>query len=435
MPSSRSGMPATATRGRTGTETSARRESGRETGRQEAGNRSGEDDTKMDLTYTPEQEAFRKEARAWLEANVPAEPLPSLDTAEGFQAHREWELKLNAGGWAMVPWPVEYGGRGANLLEWLIFEEEYDRVGAPGRVNQNGIFLLGPTIMEYGTPEQRARYLPKMASSEEVWAQGWSEPNAGSDMAAIQATAVRDGDEYVCNGQKTWASRGSYADWLFGMFRTDPESERHRGLTFILVPLDADGVTVRPIDQLDGEAGFAEVFLDDVRVPVEYQLGETDKGWSVAMATAGFERGLMLRSPARFQNTARKLVELYRRKAAEGGRIDPGLRDTVARCWMDAEAYALNTYQTVSRLLEGGKIGAEASLNKIFWSELDVKMHETGLALLGARAELLPEAPAAEGVGSWLDGFLFAISGPIYAGTNEVQRNIIAERILGLPRK
>jgi alkylation response protein AidB-like acyl-CoA dehydrogenase len=389
----------------------------------------------MDLTYSPEREAFRKEARGWLEAHVPAEPLPSLDTAEGFQAHREWELELNAGGWAMVPWPVEYGGRGSDLLEWLIFEEEYYRAGAPGRVNQNGIFLLGPTIMEYGTPEQKARYLPKMASSEEVWAQGWSEPNAGSDMAAIQATAVRDGDEYIVNGQKTWASRGAYADWLFGMFRTDPDSQRHRGLTFILVPLDAAGVTVRPIEQLDGEAGFAEVFLDDVRVPVANQLGETNQGWSVAMATAGFERGLMLRSPARFQNTARKLVELYRETAAGGEPIDPVLRDRVVRCWMEAEAYTLNTYQTVSRLLAGGKIGAEASLNKIFWSELDLAMHETGLALLGARAELLPEAPAAEGVGTWLDGFLFALSGPIYAGTNEVQRNIIAERILGLPRK
>jgi len=389
----------------------------------------------MDLRYTPEQEAFRKEAREWLAANVPSSPLPSLDTAEGFEAHRQWEKKLNAGGWAMVPWPVAYGGRGADLLQWLIFEEEYYRAGAPGRVNQNGIFLLGPTLMEFGTPEQKARYLPKMASSEEVWAQGWSEPNAGSDMAAIQATARIDGDAFVINGQKTWASRGAYADWLFGMFRTDPDSERHRGLTFILVPLDAPGVTVRPIEQLDGEAGFAEVFLDDVRVPLANQLGERDQGWNVAMATAGFERGLMLRSPARFQNTARKLVELYRETQAAGDVVDPGLRDTVARCWMDAEAYALNTYQTVSRLLEGGRIGAEASLNKIFWSELDLRMHETALQPLGARAELLPEAPAARGVGSWLDGYLFSLSGPIYAGTNEVQRNIIAERILGLPRK
>jgi len=385
----------------------------------------------MDLSYTPAQETFREEVRSWLEDHVPAQPLASFDTKEGFEAHRRWEKVLDEGGYSMVPWPVEYGGRGADLLEWLIFEEEYYRAGAPKRVNQNGIFLLGPTIMEYGTPEQRARFLPKMASSEEVWAQGWSEPNAGSDMAAIQATARREGDHYVVNGQKTWASRGAYADWLFGMFRTDPDSQRHRGLTFILVPLDLPGVTVRPIEQLDGLPGFAEVFLDDVRVPAENRLGDEGRGWQVAMSTAGFERGLMLRSPARFQETARRLVDLYREHA---DRAEPALRDAVVECWADAEAYALETYRTVSRLLDGAKIGPEASLNKIFWSELDLRMHETALRILEERAELLPEAPAAEGVGSWLDGYLFALSGPIYAGTNEIQRNIIAERILGLPR-
>jgi alkylation response protein AidB-like acyl-CoA dehydrogenase len=298
-------------------------------------------------------------------------------------------------------------------------------------VNQNGIFLLGPTIMEFGTPEQKRRFLPRMASSDEVWAQGWSEPNAGSDMAAIQTTAIRDGGDYVLNGQKTWASRGAFADWLFGLFRSDPASERHHGLTFLLVPLDAPGIAVRPIAQLDGETGFAEVFFDDVRVAAAHRLGAEGQGWSVAMATAGFERGLMLRSPARFQATAQKLVALYQENAAS---VEPWLRDAVVRCWMDAEAYALETHRTVSRLLDGGKIGAEASLNKIFWSELDVRMHEIALAILGPRAELLPEAPAARGVGDWLDGWLFSLSGPIYAGTNEIQRNVIAERILGLPR-
>lgn len=385
----------------------------------------------MDLAFTDELKAFRNEARTWLEANVPSPPLPSLDTRDGFALHREWERKLNEGRWAMVPWPVEYGGRGANLIEWLVFEEEYYRAGAPGRVNQNGIFLLGPTLMEFGTDEQKARFLPKMASGEEIWAQGWSEPNAGSDMAAIRSTARRDGDHFVINGQKTWASRGAFADWLFGIFRTDPASERHRGLTFILVPLDAPGVTVRPIAQLDGETGFAEVFFDDARVHVANQLGEEGGGWKVAMATAGFERGLMLRSPARFQATAARLVRLYR---AVGGQADPSLRDAVARAWMNAEAYCLNTYQTASRLIAGGSIGAEASLNKIFWSEMDVHMHETALSLLGARAELLRHAPAAGDVGNWLDGYLFSLAGPIYAGTNEIQRNVIAERLLGLPR-
>jgi alkylation response protein AidB-like acyl-CoA dehydrogenase len=385
----------------------------------------------MDLTYTPEQDAFRAEVRAWLRAHVPGEPLPSFDTKDGFEAHRRWERELNAGGYAMVPWPVEYGGRGANLLEWLIFEEEYYGAGAPKRVNQNGIFLLGPTIMEYGTPEQKARFLPRMAASDEIWAQGWSEPNAGSDMANIQSSAIRDGDHYVINGQKTWASRGAFADWLFGMFRTDPESERHKGLTFILVPLNLPGVTVRPIDQLDGLPGFAEVFLDDVRVPVENRLGAEGAGWSVAMATAGFERGLMLRSPARFQETARRLVELYRAHRASA---DPSIADVVVDCWSQTEAYALETYRTVSRLLGGAKIGPEASLNKIFWSELDLRMHETALRILEERGQLLPESPGAGDVGTWLDGYLFALSGPIYAGTNEIQRNIIAERILGMPR-
>jgi alkylation response protein AidB-like acyl-CoA dehydrogenase len=385
----------------------------------------------MDLRYSERENAFRAEARAWLAANVPSEPLASFDTAEGARAHRAWEQRLHAGGFAMVPWPEEYGGRGANLLEWLVFEEEYYRAGAPKRINQNGIFLLGPTIMEHGTPAQKARFLPKIASSEEVWAQGWSEPNAGSDMAAITTTALRDGDHYVIRGQKTWASRGAFADWLFGLFRTDPDSQRHHGLTFILVPLDTPGVTVRPIAQLDGETGFAEVFFDGARVPVDNRLGPEGEGWGVAMATAGFERGLMLRSPARFQDTAARLVALLRENDAAAS---DALRDDVVRCWIGAEAYTLETYRTVSRLLAGGRIGAEASLNKIFWSELDIRMHELALQILGDRAELLPEAPAARGVGRWLDSYLFALSGPIYAGTNEIQRNIVAERILGLPR-
>jgi alkylation response protein AidB-like acyl-CoA dehydrogenase len=385
----------------------------------------------VNLSYTPQQQAFRREVRAWLEANAPKEPLHSFDTPDGFEEHRAWERRLHAGGYAMVPWPVEYGGRGGDLLEWLIFEEEYYRADAPGRVNQNGIFLLGPTIMEYGTSEQKARFLPKMAASEEVWAQGWSEPNAGSDMAAIQCTAVRDGDCYVINGQKTWASRGAYAHWLFGLFRTDPGSKRHHGLSFILVKLDTPGVTVRPIRKLNGKAAFAEVFFDGARVPAENLLGPEGQGWQVAMSTAGFERGLMLRSPARFQRTAEKLVALWR---ANAERCDASLRRRVIECWMGAEAYTLDTYRTVSRLAAGGKIGAEASLNKIFWSELDLRMHETALEILGWRAELLPEASEAVGVDEWLDGYLFALPGPIYAGTNEIQRNVIAERLLGLPR-
>ncbi|MDG2459842.1 MAG: acyl-CoA dehydrogenase [Luminiphilus sp.] len=388
----------------------------------------------MDLTYTPEQEMFRAEVRDWLALHSPTKPLASFDTEAGFAAHREWEKTLSAGNWGMVTWPEAYGGRGCDLIQWLIFEEEYYRAGAPGRVNQNGIFLLGPTLMEYGSDEQKARFLPAMASGEEIWAQGWSEPNAGSDMAAIRCQARREGGEYVINGQKIWSTRAVYADWLFGLFRTDPDSERHQGLSKILVPLTAQGVTVRPIRQLNGLSGFAEIFFDDVRVPAFNLLGEEGAGWQIAMATAGFERGLMLRSPARFQQASRRLVELYRQHGED--RLDPSVEDDVVRCYMDAEAYALSTYQTASRLVKGGGIGPEASCNKIFWSELDLRIHETALRILGPRAELQPDsALLADELGSWLDGFLFAQSGSIYAGTNEIQRNIIAERVLGMPRR
>jgi alkylation response protein AidB-like acyl-CoA dehydrogenase len=387
----------------------------------------------MDLREDEAEASFREEARAWLSANVPTDPLPSFDTAEGFERHRQWEAKLYEGRWSAVSWPVEYGGRGADYIKWLIFEEEYYRAGAPGRVSQNGVFLLGPTIMEVGTEAQKARFLPRIASAADIWCQGWSEPNAGSDLAGIRSRAVLDGDEWVINGQKTWASRGAFADWMFGIFRTDPDAERHRGLTFILVPLNAPGVTVRPIAQLDGETGFAEIFLDDVRVPVDCTLGDVGRGWQVAMATAGFERGISLRSPERFVETARRLVALASEVADDHAPAE--LDDDVVQAWMDAEAYKLHTYWTVSHLLDGGTIGAEASLNKIFWSEMDVRMHAAAQRLLGPRAELLGAAPDAADGARWLDGFLFALAGPIYAGTNEIQRNIIADRVLQLPRR
>ena len=387
----------------------------------------------MKLDYTDEQNRFRQEIRSWLEAHVPDQPLESFDkTREGFEAHRAWEAVLAEGRWGMVTWPEAYGGRGLKLTEWLIFEEEYYRAEAPLRVNQNGIFLLGPTLMEYGTEKQKARFLPPMASGEEIWAQAWSEPQAGSDLAAVRATATREGDEYVLRGHKIWSSRAVFADWAFGLFRTDPDSERHQGLSLIFFRLDAPGVKVQPIPQIDGETGFAELFLEEVRVPAFNRLGEEGQSWSICMATAGFERGLMLRSPARFQVTAAKLVELYRKHEAN---VDPATRDAVMQSWMDTEAYALSIYATASRLEAGGTIGSEASVNKIFWSEMDVNMHKAGLSILGALAELVREAPEAAGVGRWLDGYFFSLAGPIYAGSNEIQRNIIAERMLGLPRR
>lgn len=385
----------------------------------------------MNLNYTAEQRAFRQEVRDWMEANVPKGRLPSFDlTREGFEAHRDWERKLSDGRWGMVTWPEELGGRGLDLIRWLIFEEEYYRAGAPTRVNQNGIFLLGPTMMEFGTDEQKARFLPRMAAGDDIWAQAWSEPGAGSDLAGVRSTCTRAkndewGDHYVLNGQKIWSTRAVYADWAFGLFR-EPGSERHKGMSLILFPLDAPGVTRRPIERMDGEKVFAEIFLDNVRVPVTDRLGGEGEGWKVCMATAGFERGLLLRSPARYQEAVRKLIALYERHKDE---LPASMAERVARSWMDAEAYALAIYAMCSRLAAGGHIGPESSTNKIFWSELDMTLHQTALDILGPRAELMGGDPD-----HWLDGYIFALAGPIYAGSNEIQRNIIAERMLGLPK-
>lgn len=380
----------------------------------------------MDLTWSEAEEAFRAEARAFLVEHVP-DDLGSGDTAEGFAAHLAFERLLFAHRWSVVSWPAAYGGRDATLWEWLVFEEEYYRAGGPQRVTQNGIFLLAPTLFAFGTPEQQDYILPRMASATDLWCQGWSEPGAGSDLAAISTRATRVDGGFVLDGQKTWTTRGAFCTHLFGLFRSDPDAERHRGLTYLLVPLDTEGVTVRGFGRLDGDEGFAEVFFDGAFVADDQPfgspvLGEVGEGWSVAMATTGSERGLTLRSPGRFLAAAERLIDLYR---ASGSR-DARLRDRLVDCCMRAEAYQLFTLETVTRLAAGGGIGAESSINKIFWSELDCDLTECALDLLG---------PGAEFSGPWSKAWQFALSGPIYAGTNEIQRNIAAERLLGLPRR
>lgn len=375
----------------------------------------------MDLDLDESTREFQREVRDFLAANVPADPLPSMDTEAGFEAHREWERTLAQARLSVVSWPEEFGGRDASLLEWVLFEQEYYAARAPGRVSQNGIFLLAPTLFEHGTPEQLERIMPRMARGDDIWAQAWSEPEAGSDLAGIRSTARRTDGGWLLSGQKTWSSRAAFADRAFGLFRSDPEAERHRGLTYLMFPLTAEGVTVRPIPQLDGEPGFAEIFLDDVFVPDEDVIGAPNDGWRVAMSTSSNERGLSLRSPGRFSATARRLIDLWNNTGDTGA----AGRDAVVDAWIGSEAYRLHTLGTVTRLNEGGKLGAESSITKVFWSELDIAMHETALELLGADAEQ---------AGRWTDGYLFSLSGPIYAGTNEIQRNIIAERLLGLPR-
>jgi alkylation response protein AidB-like acyl-CoA dehydrogenase len=378
----------------------------------------------VDLRESQKEQAFRQEARDWLAENAPREPLPSGDTREGFALHLEWERALHAARWAVVSWPERYGGRDASVWQWLAFEEEYYRAGAPQRVTQNGIFLLAPTLFAFGTQEQQDRLLPRMAAAQDLWCQGWSEPGAGSDLAALTSRGTRDESAggWRLTGQKTWTTRGAFCTHLFGLFRTDPEQSRHRGLTYFLVPLDADGVAVRGFSRLDGDEGFAEVWLDDVFVPDDAVLGGVGEGWKVAMATTGSERGLTLRSPGRYTAAADRLLALARSRPE---RVTGALRDRVAQAWMDAEAYRLFTLQQVTGTAEGHSRVGESSLNKLFWSELDVRLHQTALDLLGPESEL---------DGPWTRGFQFSLSGPIYAGTNEVQRGIVAERVLGLPR-
>jgi alkylation response protein AidB-like acyl-CoA dehydrogenase len=374
----------------------------------------------MDLDFDEATEDFRTEVRGFLAANKASFPTKSYDTAEGFEQHRRWDRVLYDAGLSVITWPERYGGREATLLQWVVFEEEYFRAGAPGRASANGTSMLAPTLFAHGTEEQLDRVLPKMASGEEIWAQAWSEPESGSDLASLRSTANKTDGGWLLNGQKIWSSRAVFGDKAFGLFRSDPDAERHRGLTYFMFSLDADGITVRPIAQLGGESGFGEIFLDDVFVPDEDVIGDQHDGWRAAMSTSSNERGMSLRSPARFVAAAERLARLWKVER------DNAFGDRVTDAWIKAQAYRLHTFGTVTRLAEGGELGAESSVTKVFWSDLDVALHETALDIRGADGELAD---------SWTDGLLFALGGPIYAGTNEIQRNIIAERLLGLPRE
>jgi alkylation response protein AidB-like acyl-CoA dehydrogenase len=376
----------------------------------------------VDLDLDDHAAGFRDEVRDWLASNVPTPRLPSMDTPAGFAAHRDWERRLADARLSVVSWPSELGGRDASLLEWVTFEEEYFAAGAPLRVSQNGIFLLAPTLFEHGTAEQLARLLPPMSRAEQIWAQAWSEPEAGSDLASLRSRAVQTDGGWLLSGQKTWSTRATYADCGFGLFRSDTAAAKHRGLTYFMFDLHSPGVTVRGIPQLDGEPGFAEIFLDDVFVADSDVLGPVGEGWRVAMSTASNERGLSLRSPGRFLASARRLVDLWK---AGGDPADTALGNRVVDAWIGARAYQLHTFATVTRLAEGGELGTESSLGKLYWSQLDLSLHETALDVSGPRGEL---------AGDWMNGYLFSLSGPIYAGTNEIQRNVVAERLLGLPR-
>ncbi|QBI19101.1 acyl-CoA dehydrogenase [Egibacter rhizosphaerae] len=386
----------------------------------------------MDLRLTDQQQAFRDEVREWLATNVPAEALPPSSTAEGLEAHRAWERRLYEAGYAAIHWPTAYGGRDADLLTQAIFSEEYARAGAPHRINVLALGLAGPVLIDYGTEDQKRRWLPGILSCDEIWSQGFSEPDAGSDLAALKTTAVREGDELVVNGQKIWTTLGRFADWIFALVRTNRDAPKHQGITFVMIPMDSPGIEVRPIMQINEDPGFSEVFFSDVRVPVDHVVGEIDDGWRIAMATLGYERGTGLGNHVRFSQNVDELIALAR---AEGADRDPLVRDRIAQRFVETEVFRHHTYRGLTRMASGEGLGPEASLNKLYWSEMETRIFEDGLDLMGASAQLSDEADTPSAVDEWHKRYWYARASRIYAGTSEIQKNIIAERVLGLPKE
>ncbi|MFD5826250.1 acyl-CoA dehydrogenase family protein [Lentzea sp. NPDC060358] len=386
-------------------------------------------------------EEFRAEVRAWLAENVPAEPLPAWTGQEGFDLHRAWEGRLFEGGYAAVDWPSEYGGRDASLSRSIAFAEEYYRAGAPERINMGGLYLLGPVLMQWGTPEQCARWIPDLLACRTIWCQGFSEPGSGSDLASLRTSAVRDGDEFVVNGQKIWISMGGFADWIFALVRTDPEAGRerkHRGISFLCIDLRSPGVEVRPLTMVDGTRGFAEVFFTDVRVPVGNVVGGVDNGWAVAMSTLGFERGAVFGDHAKFSGDVADLAALI---AARGLDDDAQALDELGRVLVQTEVYRANVHRLAARAEAGGELDSTASINKVFWTEMQHDIFDTGIRLLAEDGAVvgdpgaLPDADPAtlRAWSRWHHRYWYARAAMIFGGTNEIQRNIISERVLGLP--
>jgi alkylation response protein AidB-like acyl-CoA dehydrogenase len=395
----------------------------------------------MDLSDTREEAAFRQKARAWLEANLP-QGIANRGFAlaideESVRLLTEWQRRLWEAGYLGLSWPKEYGGQGATMIESAIFNEEMARVRAPAPLNELGLSMGGPTILEHGTEEQKRRYLSKILSCEEVWCQGFSEPVSGSDLAALGTRAVIDGDHFVVNGQKVWTSLGHIADWCMLLVRTDSDAPKHRGISYLLVDMHSPGVTVQPLRQITGEAEFNQMFFDDVRVPRENLLGPMNGGWGVALTTLMNERAtLALATVMRFRNVFDDLAELGRRAIREGtctldARV---IRQTLAQFYVEVESMKYLAYRNFSKLTRGGTPGPEGSISKVLWSELNQRMNEFALVLQGPRAALDEGSAHAVDDGRWQYALLRSRGNTIEEGTSEIQRSIIAERLLRLPK-
>jgi len=390
----------------------------------------------VDLRFTAEDEAVRAEIRQWLTEHLDGEFAPLRgrggpgDEHEAFEGRRAWERALGAAGWTCVGWPKEHGGRGLTLAQQMIFYEEYARARAPGRVGIVGEGLLGPTLIAFGTDAQQRRFLPPIVRGEELWCQGYSEPNAGSDLANVATRAVRDGDEWVVTGQKVWTSLATWADWCFVLCRTDPEAPKHRGLSYLLVPMRQPGVDVRPIVQVTGTSEFNEVFFDGARTDAASVVGDVNGGWKVAMGTLAFERGAStLGQQLAFDNELRQITEIARQNGAAN---DPVTRQRLARAWSGLRIMRFNTLRTLSAM-EGDALSREGMITKLYWATWHRELGELAMDVLG------PDAIAgevwADDVGALQRLFLFTRADTIYGGSNQVQRNIIGERALGLPRE
>jgi alkylation response protein AidB-like acyl-CoA dehydrogenase len=395
----------------------------------------------MDLNLTPQEQQFRDEFRAWLAANAPAGWEDEHGRSEGsrdrFDFLRAWQKKMYEAGWVGIHWPKVYGGRGATLVEQTLFIEEMARANAPPLINVLGLSLLGPTLIAYGDEAQKQRYLANIMSADEIWCQGYSEPNAGSDLAALRTEAVRDGDSFVVNGQKTWTSFGHYADWCFAVVRTNPEAARHKGLTYILIDMHSPGVSVRPLKQMTGDAEFNEVSFRDVRVPVENVVGEINGGWNIAIATLMFERGTLGASlQITFKRQIERLMALSKQLTRDGrpASEDPVIRQKLSQIYTEIEIFRLNQMRTLTRMSKTGVPGPEGSIQKIFWSEMNQRMQQVAMEMLGPHGQLTAASPHAIDHGEWAHGYLRARGNTIEAGTSEIQRNIIGHFVLGLPK-
>ena len=389
----------------------------------------------MKLGFTPAEERFRSEAAAWLEGQLrgPFKDLRGESSMSGrFERRRDWERALGAARFSCIGWPEQFGGRNATLAEQVIFAEEYARAGAPGRLGHMGIELAGPTILAFGTPAQHARFLPPIARGEELWCQGYSEPNAGSDLANVRTRAAlsESGTEWVLNGQKIWTSFAQFADWAFVVCRTEEGSRAHRGLSYLLVPMHQPGITVRPIRQMTGEAEFNETFFADARTAVDNVVGAVGDGWRVAMGTLAFERGVStLGQQMSFRSELRAIVEAAK---VSGMLADPGIRQRLAHAHIGLKLMRYSALRMLSGA-EAGRLSNEAYTYKIFWAAWRKKLGELALDVLGPRGEI-----AAGSAYEWdtlPHIFLASRADTIYGGTSQIQRNIIAERALGLPRE